>query len=169
MRAILAVSVVALALAGCGKKEGASADATTPVKREAGLWKSDMKLTKFDMPGAPPEMKQMMEGMLGKIKGVESCLTAEEAAKEDLAQKLAKPPGDNGQCTYQKKDVKGGTMDIVMVCNDPQTKEPMTVSMKGTASPKKTEMTLVVSGKQAGQPMSMEMIATNSWVSACKS
>ncbi len=38
-------------LAGCSK--GADAPADGPVKREAGNWKTDVKLVKFEMPGLP--------------------------------------------------------------------------------------------------------------------
>jgi len=40
-----------LAVSGCGKAE--NADGT--VKREAGNWKTDVKLVKFEVPGIRPK------------------------------------------------------------------------------------------------------------------
>src|SRR3546814_19269180 len=43
----------ALALSGCGKSENTAAASARMVKREAGNWKTDIKLVKFEMPGVP--------------------------------------------------------------------------------------------------------------------
>ena len=39
-------------------------NASGPVKREAGNWKTDVKLVKFAVPGMPPEMKDGMAKMM---------------------------------------------------------------------------------------------------------
>src|SRR3546814_8262969 len=72
--ATVAALGVGLARAGCGKSDeagkadgtattdaGATAGpATGPIKREAGNWKTEVKLVKFDMPGASAAMKDQM-------------------------------------------------------------------------------------------------------------
>jgi hypothetical protein len=51
MKKFLTVAAIGalIAVSGCGKSENASG----PVKREAGNWKTDVKLVKFDVPGMP--------------------------------------------------------------------------------------------------------------------
>ncbi len=59
---------VALAVSGCGKSENAAGG---PVKREAGNWKTDVKLVKFEVPGMPPEMKDGMAKMMLALDGAQ--------------------------------------------------------------------------------------------------
>src|SRR3546814_13462087 len=94
--ATVAALGVALALAGCGKSDDAgkadgtaTADAgatagpaTGPIKREAGNWKTEVKLVKFDMPGAPAAMKDQLAQQLASAGATETCLTQEQAAQE---------------------------------------------------------------------------------------
>src|SRR3546814_19840935 len=68
MKKFLTVAAIGalVAVAGCSDK-GENAGGT--VKREAGKWKTDDKLVKFEVPGLSPEMKtqttQQMEGATG--------------------------------------------------------------------------------------------------------
>ena len=59
MKKILTVAVmgVLVAAAGCSDK---GENAGGAVKREAGNWKTDVKLVKFEVPGMAPEMKTQM-------------------------------------------------------------------------------------------------------------
>src|SRR3546814_6179896 len=50
-----------VAVAGCSDK---SENAGGTVKREAGNWKTDVKLVKFEVPGMAPEMKTQMTQMM---------------------------------------------------------------------------------------------------------
>ncbi len=169
MRKPVIVALTLLALAGCNKSEVAKKAESGPVKREPGLWKSDLKLVRLDMPGAPKEVVDGMAAMMGRMKGLESCLTPEQAAKEDMAQALAKPPGDKGQCSFSKKDFSGGQVDVVMVCTDEVSKESMTITTKGTLSAKTSNVHMTMDGKQSGMPMTLELDATNTWTGPCKS
>jgi hypothetical protein len=172
MRAWMLTGVAVLALAGCSKsetKEEATKAEAAALKREPGLWKSNLALTKVEMPGAPAGMEDQLKQMASKVQSVETCLTPEDAAKEDLAEKLAKPPGEAGDCVFSKKDVSGGNLNVVMECKNPQGGEPMKVTMTGTASSKKTDVVLNVSGKDGAQALNMEMHATNEWTGPCKS
>ena len=65
---------VALATAGCSKTENAGGT----VKREAGNWKTDVKLVKFEVPGMPPEMKDGMAKMMEGASGMDQCFTQEQ-------------------------------------------------------------------------------------------
>lgn len=167
MRVILACGIVALALAGCSKSETGGGSDGKPVKREAGSWKNSITIDKFDMPGAPPEAKTMMQGMMQAASAVELCLSPEAAAKEDLAAAMAK--GQSGKdCTYSKKDVTGGDIAVEGTCKD-STGQEVNLSITGKAEPKKTDMLINVKGKAPnGQNMDMTMHAVSEWTGACK-
>lgn len=166
MRQILLCGAALVLLAGCNKAEDSPA-ASDKVVRAPGAWKTSMELTKFSMPGAPKEAEEMMRGMMSKLQDLQTCLTPEAAAKEDIASALAKPPGGGGECSFTKKDVAGSDIDVTLSCKDPSSPEPVTITMKGKAEAKKTDMVLTVSGKQAGQDINMEMHAVNQWVGEC--
>ncbi len=164
MRVILACGIVALALTGCSKSESGG---NAPVKREAGSWKNKITIDKFDLPGAPPEAKTMMEGMMQAASAVELCLSPEAAAKEDLAAEMSK--GQAGKdCTFSKKDVNGGTIAVEGVCKDAMGQQ-VQLSLTGNAEPKKTDMVINIKGKgPGGQDMTMAMHAVSEWTGACK-
>ncbi|MBA4308523.1 MAG: hypothetical protein C0429_17485, partial [Sphingopyxis sp.] len=73
MKKILTIAAVGtlLAVTGCGKAENAGG----AVKREAGNWKTDVKLVKFEVPGMPPEMKDGMAKMMEGASGMDQCFT----------------------------------------------------------------------------------------------
>src|SRR3546814_3278195 len=62
MKKFLTVAAIgaALALSGCGKSDDTAATSAGTVKREAGNWKTDIKLVKFEMPGVPDNVKNQM-------------------------------------------------------------------------------------------------------------
>src|SRR5690606_9336365 len=70
---------VAMAVTGCSK----SANSDGPVKREAGNWKTEVKLVKFEVPGMPEEMKAGMKQMVEGASGMDQCFTQEQVDKED--------------------------------------------------------------------------------------
>lgn len=162
-------AIAALGLTACGDTGGGDSILSSgPPKREAGSWKTDMKVVKFAMPGMPAEaqsgMKQMMEGM----SGIETCLTAEQAAKEDLAEEISKGPSGDTSCTFSKKDMTGSTVSMAGTCKAANGQE-MKIAMDGTVSSKKTDVTISTSGQvpQAGQ-MEMVMQVTSTHVGPCK-
>jgi hypothetical protein len=114
MKKIMTVAAlgVALAVSGCGKSENAGGT----VKREAGNWKTDIKLVKFEVPGMPEEMKAGMAQMMEGASGLDQCFTQEQVDKEDIAAELAKGPGNGGECKWSKKDVSGGKIDVAGTC-----------------------------------------------------
>lgn len=169
MRKTLIAGVALLALAGCNKSAEPAKTESEALKREPGAWKTDMKLVKLDMPGAPAELKDAMTAMMGQLKGVETCLTPEQAAQEDIAKSLANAPGEKGECSFTKKDIAGGKMDVAMVCTDPATKQQMNMTMTGNVAPKEATVHLTVSGKQGELPLTMELEAKNVWTGPCKS
>ncbi len=167
------VLALGLALSGCGgggEKAQDAAAVAGPTKREAGSWKTDIKLVKLDMPGLPPEMKDGMSKMMEGASGMEVCLTPEQAAKEDIAQELSKGPSSGGECTFSKKDVNGGKIDVAGKCKDQSGRE-LDIAMQGTVEAKKTDVTMTMTGPMPTGNGKMEMVMQVNSVhtGACKS
>ena len=154
---------VALAVAGCGKTENSDG----PVKREAGNWKTDVKLVKFEVPGMPAEMKDGMAKMMEGASGMDQCFTQEQVDKEDVAAELAKGPGNGGECKWSKKDVAGGKIDVAGTCT--ANGQTVDMAMTGTMEAKKTDVTITTKGKvPTGGDMEMVMQMTSTHTGPCK-
>ncbi|MBA3940179.1 MAG: hypothetical protein C0520_03100 [Sphingopyxis sp.] len=151
---------VALAVSGCSKDPG---------KREAGSWKTEVKVEKFEVEGLPPELKAAMDQRMQQAQTFEECLTEEQAAKEDIAGELSKNSG-TGQCDWTKKDISGGKIDIAGTCAGP-TGEKQELAMVGTVGPKKTDIRVTLKGPSpmGGGKMEAVMHAVGTHTGACKS
>lgn len=170
MRKLIGTALVLTLLAGCStsQPDNSAADGG-PVRREPGLWRTDLKISKIEIPGAPKETVDAMTAMGSELSGVEVCLTPEDAAKEDFGTAFAKAPGNKDECSFTKKDVAGGKLDLVMVCNLAGAKKPTTVAMTGTITPKRVDIRQTTQGEMQGFPLTMELQATNTLVGPCKS
>ncbi len=154
---------VALATAGCGKTDNADG----PVKREAGNWKTDIKLVKFEVPGMPDEMKAGMAQMMEGASGLDQCITQEQVDKEDIAAELAKGPGNGGECNWSKKQVAGGVIDIAGTCT--ANGQTVDMAMTGTMAAKKSDVTITTKGQvPEGGNMEMVMQVTSVHTGPCK-
>lgn len=165
MKKILTIAAVGtlLAVAGCSKSENAGGG----VKREAGNWKTDVKLVKFEVPGMPPEMKEGMSKMMEGASGMDQCLTQEQVDKEDIAAELAKGPGAGGECTWAKKEIAGGSIDIAGTCT--ANGQTVDMAMTGTMAAKKSDVTITTKGKvPTGGDMEMVMQMTSTHTGPCK-
>src|SRR3546814_16780983 len=79
-----------------------------------------------------PEMKTQMTQMMEGASGMDLCLTQEQVDKEDVAAELAK---GGGQCTWSKKDVANGKIDVAGTCT--QNGQTVDMAMVGTMAAKK--------------------------------
>ena len=163
MKKFLTVAAIGalVAVAGCsGKGENAGGTA----KREAGNWKTDVKLVKFEVPGMAPEMKTQMTQMMEGASGMDQCLTQEQVDKEDVAAELAK---GGGECKWSKKEVAGGKIDVAGTCT--QNGQTVDMAMAGTMAAKKTDVTITTKGKMpTGGDMEMVMQMTQTHTGPCK-
>ncbi len=120
----IAPLAAALALAGCGKSEPdegkvgmdeVAAAAGEMPRPQPGQYSSTIELLDFDVPGLNDAMKQQMRSAAesGLAQGNSFCLTEEEAAQgpERMVQNMAE-----SNCTFQRFDVSGGTIDAQMSC-----------------------------------------------------
>jgi Protein of unknown function (DUF3617) len=168
---VLAVSAVVLMLSACGgaKDEEKAAATSGPAKREAGNWKTDVKLVSLNVPGMNDQMKQGMTKMLEGMSGMETCLTPEQAAKEDVASEMSKSAAQGSNCTFSKQDVSGGKMDVAATCKTPQG-QALNLVMAGTMEAKKVDVTITTKGAMPTGTGEMEMVMqmTSTNTGACK-
>lgn len=165
MKKFLTVAAIGalIAVSGCGKSETAAG----PVKREAGNWKNDVKLVKFEVPGMPPEMKDGMAKMMEGAAAMDQCLTKEQAEKEDIASELSKAQAGGGQCKWSKNDVNGGKVDIAGTCT--ANGQTINMTMAGTVEAKKSDIAVTINGKTpTGQDMEMVIQTTSTHTGPCK-
>ena len=108
----------------------------------------------FNMPGAPPGAKSVLENMNQRAEAHHSCLTPEEAKKpkEDFF------AGAGKNCRYEHFNMGGGKIDAVMKCTEEGMGQTMT--MAGTYGP--TDYHMKMAMKAEGMPgpasgMSMKM------------
>ena len=121
---IAAAAAAAALIAGCsGGDADADANGSVSVKEAVeaaradmprprpGLYKTTVVMTGLDIPGLPPEMAGHGAGMTTTS---EHCLSQAEVDKgyEELIKQ-----GQDGECSYERFDFKGGSVDAVMVCN----------------------------------------------------
>lgn len=162
----------ALVLAGCSDKaadgpitpEEAAASMAELETPRAGQYKATAELLEIDIPGLPPEQVEQMKGMMtgAMTAGNEYCLTAEEAEQgaRQMAEKLAE-----GDCTFNKFEVGGNSLDAEMVCKDNQGVQG-NVKLTGTMTRESSDMLMVMNQKVPSMPgegmvhMKMKLVST---------
>lgn len=170
MKKFLTVAAVgaalALALGGCGKSEDKAATPTRTVKREAGSWKTEIMLVKFEMPGVPDKVKDQMSKQLAAASGTEQCLTQEQADKEDVADALSKGYGE--ACTWNKNQIGEGKIDVAGTCT--QGAQKVELALAGTLDAKKSDLLVTSKGKSpmGGGDMEMQIQVTSTHIGPCK-
>ena len=157
-RALILLPALAV-LSACGKADGE----LTP-----GNWKNTMQMTKFDIPGAPPEIAQRAGAMLGKAQTQELCMSAAQAklGVRDFSSSM-----QQGACKMEDFKQGGGTMSGKLVCTG-GAMGATTMAMNGTYTTEKVEMTM---GGELSQPQlpggkaNIEMKITSEHAGNCKS
>ena len=150
----------AVALAACGGETVGDADgdgtvtneearavaeaAGDAIKPEPGKYKTTMTLIKAEIPGAPPEMVEMMGGMMGG--DYEFCLTPEMAEK-GFGESLKE--GQDDSCNISKFNINGNDIDMAMTCNEAETGN-VAITMTGTVGATESDMTMTSKGTMPG-------------------
>src|SRR3546814_15575519 len=112
--ATVAALGAALALAGCGKSDdagktddagaaenAASVDAgaaSGAIKRQAGNWKTQVKLVRFDMPGAPAIIKDQMAQQFASAGATDTPVTPEQITPDNVATAMHPHHGAASTC-----------------------------------------------------------------------
>lgn len=141
MRKSIAFScLIALTLGACGKSApdeqaaaGGALEKAVEVafQMQPGKYRTSVVVQKVEVPGMPANVADQMKAMMSKNASSESCITPDRAAKgvEVMKEQMAK-----GQCTFDKFDATGGTVDAAFTC---KSGEQMTVkaTSKGSYTP----------------------------------
>jgi hypothetical protein len=158
-QAITLIPLIAL-LAACGKADG---------ELNPGNWKSSMAMTKFDIPGAPPEVAERAKAMLGQSQTTEACM---DAAQAKLGVREMSSSMQQGECTMEDFQQAGGTMSGTMVCKGATGFGAPRMAMTGTYAPDKVTMVLsgeVSDDKLPGGKANIAMTITSDRTGECKS
>lgn len=157
MKHVFTPALAALALAGCGSPGGdadtdgdgtvssdevraAAAAAGDTIKPLPGKYKASMTFVSADIPGAPPQMQEMMGSAM--TNNYEFCLTPEMADK-GFGEALQE--GQDDSCTISRLDISGTDVDMAMTCSEAGSGE-MNIAMTGEVSPTKSELNVVSQG-----------------------
>lgn len=160
MRNWIVAASAAVVLTACGGGGSADADGDGTVsaeemraevasegggmKPEPGKYKVTMNFLKADIPGAPPEMMDMMGAAMNN--SFEYCMTP-EMAEEGYEESLTK--GQDDSCTIEKFELDGGDVDMAMTCSSPD-EGSMSVAMTGNVSSTRSEINVVSKGNISG-------------------
>lgn len=166
MRVAVSIAVVLAlvgALAACDKPDKgpksmaqAKAEASQLERPDPGQYKQTTRITKFEVPGAPPEMvaqiRKMMEGQGGNL---EYCLSKAETEKgfEEMFRK-----GAQGDCKYDRFDASANTIDAIMTCKAGEGGSAR-MTMNGTVSSTGSKVKVNVEQKNDKSPMGNANIA----------
>ena len=138
-KTIMTAGMAAMMLAGCSKGP--------PPKRLPGSWSQTMELKRYE--GADAEKAKAALGQMFAMMGsVSVCVTPEMAAKEDVTANLEKLGGNSGNCTFDKKSVAGGNLELAGTCKDPSGKVAK-ISATGTISASDQDIDMTVEGFDA--------------------
>ncbi len=147
-------------LSACGKADG---------ELTAGNWKNSMTMSKFDIPGAPPEVAARAKGMLGQAQTSEACMSAAQAKAgvRDFSSSM-----QQGDCKMEDFTQGSGKMSGKMVCTGTSGFGAPTMTMDGTYTPEKVSMTLageVSDSKLPGGKANIGLTITSERTGDCKS
>lgn len=159
--ALAACSKPADPAAGTGASSATTTAATTAAadgtsRREAGKWEYKTELKDVVMPGMPAQAIEGMKAKMASAAAQTQCLTPEQAASEDLSRIQDNPMG--GQCTYDRKSLSGGKIDLAGKCNVNGIN--MTLTMTGTQSAKAIDATQTMVATMPGGAGQMRTVAT---------
>ena len=179
MRRFVIAAAACLTLAACGgsnadadgdgeiSMEEAAARSADMVRPQPGKYRATVEFVDVSMPGAPQQVKDMMRSMFDKeAQSHEYCLTKEEADKgfEEMARQAQ---DSNSDCTFEKFDVDGGSIDAVMNCKA-EGQGTARMVMTGTGTETSSEMNMTMNGEGPdGQTMTMTMKSSQQRLGDC--
>lgn len=161
----LGIAGALLSLAACGSKQEASTGPKSmeDVKQEAaqldrpepGQYQQSIEITRFEVPGMPPEAADQMKQMMTAKQDTTICLT--KADTERGYRDMFKDMGKGDECSYSRFDVDGGRIDAQMDCKSAQ-EGSATIKISGTVAPSGSDVTVAMDMQGGQQPMgSMKM------------
>jgi hypothetical protein len=156
-------ALAALSLAGCDKAdkgpktmEQAKQEAAQLERPKPGLYKQSMTITKFEIPGAPPQMAAQMQAAMSKAQEHDFCMT-EQMANEGFRDMFDKV-GKGGECKYDRFDVTGGKLDALLLCEN-QAQGKGTITLAGKVGEEGSDVTVAIDQQGGQAPMANAKIA----------
>ncbi|MBD2841237.1 DUF3617 domain-containing protein [Erythrobacter rubeus] len=157
MKYFAAPAIAAFALTACGSPGGdadTDGDGTVTasearalaeaagdtIRPEPGKYRASMTFVSADIPGAPPQMQDMMASSMSNT--FEFCLTP-EMAEQGFGEALQE--GQDDSCTISKLNIDDTDVDMAMTCSAEGQGE-MQIAMTGTVSPTRSEMNVMSEG-----------------------
>ncbi|ABC63910.1 DUF3617 domain-containing protein [Erythrobacter litoralis] len=151
MRSIIVVgAALGLTLSACSDSSAPEsvedmADAAASMEKpEPGEYETTTELITFEVPGMGEQEAQMVRGMMeaGMTQATKYCLTEEEAEKgfEEAIREMQSGESKD-DCTFERFDVSGNTIDSQMKCDD-GAGNVGNIAMTGTVSPTTSDMTM---------------------------
>ncbi len=124
MRALVVLtSAAALALGACGDGADKGGDggglfgaSDAPVKRQPGSWTTKAEIVKLEGPDIKGGEKEQLQAMMNMMGNMSICLTPEAIAAEDISKNLEQMGSQGGECTFDKKDVTGSSINFSATC-----------------------------------------------------
>lgn len=162
---IAVIGFAALALAGCNQAdkgpktmEQAQKEAAKLERPQPGQYTQTVKVTKFEIPNAPPETAKQMQAAMGEAQTTSFCLTREMSDKgfEEMFREVSK----NGDCKYQRFNVSGGRLDALLECAS-KTEGKGTITMAGTVTSQGSDVTVEIDTVNPASPMGSSTIGMN--------
>lgn len=134
------------------------------VRPDPGLYRSTVELLEVDMPGAPAGVEDSMKRAMGGSESTtEYCLTPEDAERgfEEMAKN-----SQQADCSFERFDADGGTIDAVMNCKSGG--NAMRMTLQGTGGRTSSEMTMAMEMEAPGMGKAvMRMKATHQRIGDC--
>lgn len=139
---MLAAGIAAIAItAACSKG---------PDQRQPGEWETAVTLKSMEIPGAPPQMAEMMRARAGQSQTGRECLTPEKARDPlgDMRRMLQQSGGQ--ACNFTDQVFSGGTIRIHGTCPGPNGQGSAEVALDGTFTETTMQATMTVNAQGAG-------------------
>ena len=130
------------------------------VRPQPGEYRANVEFQSADIPGAPPQVVNMLRKMMSRE--FTYCLTPEEV--ERGFRSVTDRSGE-GECTYERFDATGGTIDAVVACD--MDGRAMRVRMMGTGSPTRSDITMEMSGDMGMGDGGMTMRVRHERIGEC--
>ena len=172
-------TAAAFVLASCGSSnadadgdgeislEEAAAKSDEMIRPEPGEYRATVEMTDQQMPGAPPEAQDMMRAMMGSGEQVSTfCLTREQA--ERGFEEMLRQTQDEGECSFEKFEAEGGSIDAVMTCRGSE-RGNARIAMEGSGTSTSSNMTMTMDAEgPGGQSMTMTMQSRQERIGDCE-
>jgi len=163
---LIAVSA-SIILGGCGGTGGTGGNAASnaAVHRKPGSWSSKIEIARLEGKDAKPGTREEMQQMFNAMSGMSVCLTPEAVAQEDISKNLEQSAGSSA-CKFEKRDVSGGKIDLLALCDREGQKVRM--SAHGTNGDTAQDFTLKVEPLDAAGKSEGVMDVTTKYNGECK-